>query len=147
MHLNKSPFLCKTLVSPCSSKSQLSTMSDIRLQGLHLDSFSQSLETLLICIPESEKCFMLRLQPELNTLLLIILVVTRGGIGFGVPESIPAGFCAFLSEPDPNPDPELNVCEKPDPDPESLFNFGSSRSLCGHFFGKNMGKLRLDRWL
>jgi len=116
-------------------------MSDIRLQGLLLDSFSQSLKTLLVCIPESEKCFMLRLQPELNTLLLINLVDTRGGTGFGVPESIPAGFCAFLSEPDS--DPESNVCEKPDP--ESLFHFGSSRSLCGHFFGKNMGKLRLDR--
>ena len=29
-------------------------------------------------------------------------------------------------------------------DPESLFHFGSSRSLCGHFLGKHMGKLRLD---
>ena len=29
------------------------------------------------------------------------------------------------------------------PDPESLFNFGSSRSLCGHFLSKNMGKLIL----
>jgi len=28
----------------------------------------------------------------------------------------------------------------PDPDPESLFNFDSSRSLCGHFLSKNMGK-------
>ena len=27
------------------------------------------------------------------------------------------------------------------------FNFGRSRSLCGHFLSKNMGKLRLDRWL
>jgi len=33
------------------------------------------------------------------------------------------------------------------PDPESLLNFGSSGSLCGHFISKNMGKLRLDRWL
>jgi len=30
---------------------------------------------------------------------------------------------------------------------ESLFRFGSSRSLCSHSLGKNMGKLRLDRWL
>jgi len=30
---------------------------------------------------------------------------------------------------------------------ESLFNFGSSRSLCGPFLSTNMGKLRLDRWL
>ena len=37
--------------------------------------------------------------------------------------------------------------EKPGPDPESLFNFGSSRSLCGHFLSKNMGKLKLDWWL
>jgi len=32
-----------------------------------------------------------------------------------------------------------------DPDPESFFNFDSSRSLCGHFLSKNMGKLRLDQ--
>jgi len=29
---------------------------------------------------------------------------------------------------------------------ESFFDCGSSRSLCGHFLSKNMGKLRLDRW-
>jgi len=29
--------------------------------------------------------------------------------------------------------------------PESLFNFGSIRSLCGNFLSKNMGKLQLDR--
>jgi len=44
------------------------------------------------------------------------------------PESTPAGFCVFLS------DPESKICEKPDP--ESLFHFGSSRSLRGHFLGK-----------
>ena len=27
--------------------------------------------------------------------------MNRGGTGFGVPESTPAGFCIFLSEPDP----------------------------------------------
>ena len=43
------------------------------------------------------------------------------------------------------PDPESKICEKLDP--ESLFNFGSSRSLCGHFLSENMGKLRLDWWL
>jgi len=37
-----------------------------------------------------------------------------------VPESTPAGFCVFLS------DPESKFCEKPDAD--SLFNFGRSRS-------------------
>ena len=52
------------------------------------------------------------------------------------PESIPAGFCNFL-------DSESIFCEKPNP--ESQFYFSSSRSLCGHFLGKNMGELRLDR--
>jgi len=47
---------------------------------------------------------------------------------------------AFLS--DANPDPESKICEKPVP--ESRFNFGSSRSLCGHFISKSMVKLRLD---
>jgi len=57
------------------------------------------------------------------------------------PESAPAGFCVFLSDPDP----ESKLCEKPDP--ESLFNSGSGRSLCGHSWSKNMGKSGLDRWL
>jgi len=57
------------------------------------------------------------------------------------PESTPAGFCVFLS------DLELKICEKQNLDPESRFNFGSGRSLCGHFWSKNMGELRLDRWL
>jgi len=35
-------------------------------------------------------------------------------------------FCVFLSHP------ELKICEKP----ESLFNFGSCRSLRGHFLSK-----------
>jgi len=48
----------------------------------------------------------------------------RGGTRSELPESTPVGFCVFLS----------------DPHPESLFHFGSSRSLCGHFLGKNMGK-------
>jgi len=64
---------------------------------------------------------------------------TSGGTGSGVPESTPTGFLVFLS------DPESKICEKPDPDPEPLFRFGSSRSLCGRFLSKNMGKLRLDR--
>jgi len=54
-----------------------------------------------------------------------------------LPQSTPAGFCVCLS----NPDPESKICEKPDPDPESLFNFGSSRSLRCHFLSKNMSKL------
>jgi len=48
---------------------------------------------------------------------------------------------------EPGPDPESIIWEKPHPYPESLFNFGSSRSLYGHFLIKNMGKLRLDWWL
>jgi len=60
---------------------------------------------------------------------------TRGGDGSGVPESTPAGFYVFLS------DPESKICEKPDP--ESLFNFGSSRSLCDHILSKNMDKFGL----
>jgi len=58
-----------------------------------------------------------------------------------VPESTPARFCIFLSDPDP----ESKICEKPEPDPESLFNVGSSRSLCDRFLSENIGKLRFDR--
>jgi len=54
---------------------------------------------------------------------------SRDGTRSGVPESTPAGFCVFLSDPDL--DPESKICEKPDPDAESIFHFGSSRSLCG----------------
>jgi len=53
-----------------------------------------------------------------------------------LPESTPGGFCVFISDPDP----ESKICEKPDPDPDSLFHSSSSRSLCGHFLGKNMMK-------
>jgi len=67
---------------------------------------------------------------------------TRDGTGFGSPESTPAGFCVFL--PDTDPEPESKIWEKLDPAPESLFHFGSSRSLCSHFSGKNMSKLGLD---
>ena len=56
-------------------------------------------------------------------------------------ESTPAGFSVFLSDPEP----ESKILEKTDPDLDSLFNFGSSRSLCGHFLNRNMGKLQLDR--
>ena len=66
----------------------------------------------------------------------------RGGTGSGVLESPPAGLCVFLSDPDP--DPESKIWEKMVPDPGSLLNFGSSRSLCGQYFIKNMGKLRSD---
>jgi len=70
----------------------------------------------------------------------VLYIHNKGGSGSGVPESTPVGFCVFLSDPDP--DPESKIWEKADPDPESLFNFSSSRSLCG-----GLGKLRLDRWL
>jgi len=56
------------------------------------------------------------------------------------PESTPAEFCVFLSDPD------SKICEKPGPDPESLINFSSSRSLRGHFLRKKMCKFRMDRW-
>ena len=78
-----------------------------------------------------------------------VIYVSKDQSNFGHQEKstqkdkTPAGFCVFLSDPDP----ESKICEKPDPDPESLFNFGSSRSLCDHFLSKNMGKLRLDRRL
>ena len=49
-----------------------------------------------------------------------------------VPESTPARFCVFVSEP------KSKICEKTDPDPESLFNFSNSKSLCDHFLSKNM---------
>jgi len=46
---------------------------------------------------------------------------------------------AFFSDPDPEP----GFCEEPGPDPQALFNFGSCRSLRGHFLSENMGKFRL----
>jgi len=64
-------------------------------------------------------------------------VCTRGGHGSGMPESTPARFLVFLSDPGL----ESNICEKTNP--ESHFNFG--RSLRAHFLRKNMRKLRLDR--
>ena len=67
----------------------------------------------------------------------------RGGTESGFLESTPEGFCVFLSDPEP----ESKIWEKPDPNPDSLFNFGSSKSLSGHFLGKNMGKSRFDQWL
>jgi len=45
------------------------------------------------------------------------------------PELNLAGFCVFLFDPNP----ESKFCEKPDPDLESLFHFGSSKSLRGIF--------------
>jgi len=53
---------------------------------------------------------------------------------------------ALFSNSDPGP--ESKICGKPDP--ESLYNFGSSRSLRGlykcHFSSKNI-ECRLPRWL
>ena len=59
------------------------------------------------------------------------------------PESTLTGFCVFPWDLDQ--DLESKICEKPDPDPKSLFQFGCSWSLCGHFLGKNMGNRRFDR--
>jgi len=44
------------------------------------------------------------------------MVLTRGGTGSGVPEATPAGFCFFLSDPDP--DAESKIWEKTDTVPE-----------------------------
>jgi len=62
---------------------------------------------------------------------------TRGGPGSRVPETTPAGFCVFLSEP------ESKMCEKPSPEPESLFNFGNRSSLCCHFLRKKTWLIKL----
>jgi len=65
----------------------------------------------------------------------------RGGSGSGVPEWTPAGFCVFPSDPDP----ESKIWEKPDS--ESLFTFGSRRSLCGHFLSKTWANYGwIDVW-
>ena len=63
----------------------------------------------------------------------------RGGIGSGVLELTPAGFCVFLS------DTESKICDKPDPDQASFFHFGCGRSLCDYILGIIMCKLQLDR--
>jgi len=65
-------------------------------------------------------------------------MTNRVWTGSGLPESIPAGFSVFLS------DLESKIWGKLEQDPESLLNFGSSRSLHGHFLSKNIGKLRLS---
>jgi len=45
----------------------------------------------------------------------------RGGTGSELPESTPAGFCVFLSDPDPGP--ESKICEKPDPVSSEISDF------------------------
>jgi len=52
-------------------------------------------------------------------------VQIRGGHGSEAPESTPAGFCVFLSDPEL----ESNIYEKPDPD--SFFIVDTSGSHCG----------------
>jgi len=64
--------------------------------------------------------------------------MARGGHGSGALEWTRAEFCVFS-----DPDPEPGFCEEPGPDPQALFNFGSCRSLRGHFLSENMGKFRL----
>jgi len=71
----------------------------------------------------------------------VLYLSGRGGHGSGVPESTPAGFCVFLSDPET----ESKILEKPDPDPEPLFSFGSSSSLRGHLLSENKRKFCLDR--
>jgi len=41
----------------------------------------------------------------------------------------------------PVPRPESKFYEKTEPEPEPIFNFGSSRSLRGHFFSKKHGEI------
>ena len=74
-------------------------------------------------------------------MVLRVLTLIRGGHGFGVPESTPAGLCVFSDQ-----QPESKFCEKPDPDPKSLFNFGSIAGVCVVISSKNIGKFRLDLW-
>jgi len=52
---------------------------------------------------------------------------TRGGTGSGLPELTPAGFCVFLSDPDPGP--ESKFWGKPDPDP-SHFSISTVAGVC-----------------
>ena len=54
----------------------------------------------------------IHVQKHLPYCLSSIWQPCRGGHGSEVPESTPAGFCAFLSDPDP--DQESMFCEKPD---------------------------------
>ena len=65
---------------------------------------------------------------------LVCALDARRGHGSGVPESTPTQDSAFFFR-----------VRKEKPDLESLFNFGSSRSLRCHFLSKNIGKFRLDR--
>ena len=52
---------------------------------------------------------------------IFLTLTTRDGTGSRVPESTPAGFCVFLSDPDP--DSESKIFQKQDPVPEWLFHF------------------------
>jgi len=58
-------------------------------------------------------------------------IVVRGGTGSGLPESIPAGFCIFLTDPDP--DTESKICEKPDPY-RSHFSISAEAGVCAVIF-------------
>jgi len=85
---------------------------------------------------------MLHLQYILDLESRILEFWTWNGSELGPePESNPAGFCVLFRIRVR----ESKLWEKTDPDPESLFNFGSSRSLCGEFLCKNMRELWLDR--
>ena len=53
------------------------------------------------------------------------------GVDFGRIPRFPFG---------PRSKTRVKILRKTGPDPESLFNFGSRRSLRGHFLSKNMGK-------
>jgi len=72
------------------------------------------------------------LQLHVKHKYTIVQINTQYNVLCNVPT--PARFCIFLLDLDP--DPESKFCDRPEPEPESLFNFGSSRSLCGHFLSK-----------
>ena len=66
MHLGKSPFLCKILVSQCSSKSQFSIISNTKLL-VSSSWLIPIIEVTSWLYSGVWKSFMLRLQRELNT--------------------------------------------------------------------------------
>jgi len=77
------------------------------------------------------------------------LLFCRGGTGSGVQESTPAGFCVFVSDPDRTRSQKFG---KNRTRIRSHFSISAvavefRQYLCGHCLSKNVGKLRLDRWL
>ena len=61
-----------------------------------------------------------------------------------MPESTSEGFHVFPSEPDPASNSK--TCKKTNLDRESIFNFGSCRSVRGHFLSKTIGTFQSHQW-